>query len=133
LTFVTVFYPHSGKVNLMHLLHIDDDETLREIVASTITRYLPDISLQLASSLTLAESIVSQSNPDIIIIDQTLQDGLGLDWLKCHPDLKSTRIILMSGHDLSVEIQAFKGWNITILQKPVRPKHLVAELQAVKA
>lgn len=115
----------------MKLLHIDDDAIMREIVASTLARYLPDLSLQSADSLTTATDTLKNYQPDIVILDQTLPDGKGLDWLARHPTLKSIKIILMSGHDMKDEINTMHGWQITMLLKPVRPKQLVAVLQAV--
>jgi two-component system, OmpR family, response regulator len=70
-------------------------------------------------NIATAKEYLTKQTPPVIILDNRLPDGFGVDFIgyikKNHP---ATRIIMMSGYDSSVKDVALKNGADIYLQKP---------------
>jgi CheY-like chemotaxis protein len=84
------------------ILHVEDDEDVRRIVRQSLEG-IADITA--AKTLAAARLILSDRTFDLIILDQSLPDGSGLDLLLSRPSPSAapTPIIVFSGQDTGVE------------------------------
>jgi DNA-binding NtrC family response regulator len=78
-----------------------------------------DIELDHVQDIATAKEYLAKQTPPVIILDNRLPDGFGVDFIgyikKNHP---ATRIIMMSGYDSSVKDVALKNGADIYLQKP---------------
>ena len=112
------------------ILLIDDDEFIREIVASTFESS-PGFSIMHAQTATGGLESVRENSPDLIIMDLGLPDMNGLDLLKILKTEKESReipIVVLSGTDNpQVRVQVYRLGAAWFLEKPFRP-HLLRDL-----
>ncbi len=109
---------------ISHLLIVEDDKTF----CSALETYFQEIGYRVSSAHTVAEAyqLVAKISPDLVLLDQILPDGSGLELmqqlLEQHPGLP---IILMTGtHDLELAIKAIQGGAYDFVYKPVQPNEL---------
>lgn len=102
----------------MHVLIVDDDETLRELLASELRRLGHKISL----AATAAEGLkrVEAEEPDLLLLDLMLPDRLGLDVLR---QLRSERpaleVVVLTAHGtVDTAVEAMKLGAFDYLRKP---------------
>ena len=99
------------------VLVIDDERDLCELIKIVLTRenYSVDCAASLAEgSLKLGE------HPAIVLLDNNLPDGTGLEYLQMHPkEFKDSLVIIITA-DVSpvVEQDARSGATTLFLQKP---------------
>ena len=106
------------------LLIIEDDASLSQML--TLHFEEQDFEVVAAFDCHSARQLAEQSQPDLILLDQQLPDGLGNELL---PDLLNlapkTRVIMMTGvHDLELAIQAIKDGAADFIHKPVKTEVL---------
>ena len=106
------------------ILLVDDEEAIR----LAYTRFLSKggYAIQAASSLEEARSAMGSSRFDAILLDLSLPDGNGLEWI---PDLRESHpglaIIVITGvGGLPAAVEAMRGGADNFLQKPVNMKDL---------
>jgi len=106
------------------LLIIEDDASLSQMLTLHFEEQGFEIvaAFDCSSALQLAEQI----QPNLILLDQQLPDGLGNELL---PDLikvtNNTPVIMMTGvHDLELAIQAIKDGAADFIHKPVKTEVL---------
>jgi DNA-binding NtrC family response regulator len=86
--------------------------------------------VQVAFSGMEARSHVTESKPDIILMDLMLPDVEGLDLLRELRSLSpATCIIVVSGHgSISVAVEAMENGALSFIEKPLNPSVLMAQL-----
>lgn len=103
-----------------HLLIVEDDAALSEALAL----HFEGLGLQVCRARTLAEALaaVEQHPPDLVLLDQQLPDGTGLELLSpLHAQAPQLPIIMMTGlHDLELAIAAIQQGAHDFIHKPIQ-------------
>jgi len=101
------------------LLIVEDDAALNLLLSA----HFEDLGYAIlnAENCEQARQMVQQKSPDLVLLDQILPDGTGLEMLgQIHglqPDLP---VVMMTGqHDLELAIQAIKAGAHDFIHKPV--------------
>ncbi|MEE2644200.1 MAG: response regulator transcription factor [Myxococcota bacterium] len=115
---------------MKEILLIDDEPAITESLAYTLGR----AGFQTRSVATLGEasSALEESTPALIILDLSLPDGHGFDWLRSLRLQSQTPLIILSSHD--DEIEHIVGLEIgadDYINKPFSPREVVARVRAV--
>ena len=111
------------------VLLLEDD---RDMV--TLLRTFLELEGFTVRALTLGEPVmelVESENPDVVLLDVFLagQNGMQiLESIRAHPRLGATRVVMVSGMDVSIECKK-KGADAFLL-KPYMPDDLVRLLKA---
>ena len=114
------------------VLLLEDD---RDMV--TLLRTFLELEGFTVRALTLGEpvmALVESENPDVVLLDVFLagQNGLQiLESIRAHPRLGATRVVMVSGMDVSTECKK-KGADAFLL-KPYMPDELVRLLRSTAA
>ena len=89
------------------------------------------IELDHVSTLAAAKDYLKETAPTVVILDNRLPDGLGLDFIplikKEHPAIK---VIMISGFDKAAEDVALENGADTYLTKPFTKEQLFAAVEA---
>lgn len=110
------------------VLLLEDD---RDMV--TLLRTFLELEGYTVSAMKLGESVLpllERENPDVVLLDVFLagQNGLQImETIRSHPRLRSTRVVMVSGMDVSTECMK-KGADAFLL-KPYMPDDLVRLLK----
>ncbi len=117
--------------NAPSILIVDDDQEIRTLLARYLTGQ--QFRVQSAASRRECESLLAQSQPDLVVLDVMLPDGSGLDICRTlrtlHPHLP---IIMLTA--LKEDVDRIVGLEIgadDYLGKPFNPRELVARIKAV--
>lgn len=114
------------------VLLLEDD---RDMV--TLLRTFLQLEGYTVRAMTLGESalsLIESENPDVVLLDVFLagQNGLQiLESIRAHPRLRATRVVMVSGMDVSAECKK-KGADAFLL-KPYMPDELVRLLKSTAA
>ncbi|RYY48515.1 MAG: response regulator [Chitinophagaceae bacterium] len=88
------------------------------------------IELDHVQTLAAAETYLQESQPNVVILDNRLPDGFGLDFI---PTLKKTyptlKIIMISGFDKAAEDVALENGADIYLPKPFTREQLFAAVE----
>jgi len=91
-----------------------------------------DIELDHVQDLSSAEEYLSRLQPSIIILDNKLPDGYGVDFIsyikRKYPSIK---IIMITGFDASARDVALENGADFFLEKPFTKDQLVEEIKAL--
>jgi len=111
------------------ILIIEDDSSLSQM----LTLHFEDqgMEVQVAHSCGDALDQAEQFQPDLILLDQQLPDGLGNELIPRLLALAGTsRIIMMTGvHDLELAIQAIQDGAADFIHKPVNEVELLGRIK----
>ncbi len=104
---------------MANILVVEDDEVFSQL----LTMHLEDIghSAKAALSLDQARNLLARSTPDIILLDQQLPDGYGLDLLKeIKSEPEAPPVIMVTGvSDNALVIEAMKAGAYDFVRKPM--------------
>ena len=110
---------------------IDDSATMREVIKIAFRRENIDVVTYHDAKTALAE--IENAKPDIVITDVIMPDKDGYDvcqYIKTHPDLAKTPVVLMSGVvNRAVAEKAFAVKADELLRKPFQPQDLMARVK----
>lgn len=91
-----------------------------------------ELELDHVKSLSSAEEYLQQENPRVILLDNKLPDGFGIDFIafikKNYPGVK---IIMISGFDGSAKDVALENGADLFLEKPFSKDQLYAAIKSV--
>ncbi|MCK5478658.1 MAG: sigma-54-dependent Fis family transcriptional regulator [Methylococcales bacterium] len=106
------------------ILLVEDDAAL----AQMLSFHFEDQEHEVIHALTLsiAEQLLHSHQPDLIILDQSLPDGKGYDFLcqTISSGIKTTIIMMTAEHDLELAITAIKSGAFDFIHKPIKPEAL---------
>src|SRR5438094_6556694 len=78
-----------------------------------------DVELDHVKNLASAKSYLQQEKPSVVILDNKLPDGFGIDFISyIKSNYPSIKIIMISGYDASAEDVALDNGADIFLQKP---------------
>lgn len=78
-----------------------------------------DVELDHVKNLTAAREYLKNENPSVVILDNKLPDGFGVDFISyIKTNYAAIKIIMISGYDSSVEDVALDNGADIFLQKP---------------
>lgn len=90
------------------------------------------IELDHVKTLGKAKTYLEETNPSVLILDNKLPDGLGMDFIpfvkKTYP---ATKIIMISGFDKAAADVALENGADTYLSKPFTKEELFAAVEAL--
>jgi DNA-binding response OmpR family regulator len=112
------------------ILIIDDERDLCELIEMALIR--EHFSVDCAFTLGQAGEKL-QSRPDIILLDQNLPDGLGLDYLHTHrEDFDDARVIMISSNmNSNLQLEAKREGVLVFLQKPFTVRDIREAIRSV--
>ncbi|MBA4168256.1 MAG: response regulator [Chitinophagaceae bacterium] len=91
-----------------------------------------DFSLDHVKTLAAAGDYLQSTPPDLVLLDNKLPDGLGIDFI---PDIKKNypkvKVIMLSGFDASAGDVALENGADTFLSKPFSKEQLKQVVQGV--
>jgi two-component system response regulator AtoC len=104
------------------LLVVDDEPSIRH----AITRAFPELTVKEADSGAAALALVRDAYPDLVLLDQRLPDGDGLELLArmraIDPDLP---VVLLTGHgSVDLAVDALKQGVSDFIEKPFKLERL---------
>lgn len=118
-------------MTMKHILVVDDDPEIR----SLLRRYLEGqgFRVSIAADRRECEARISDSRPDLVVLDVMLPDGSGLDICRSlHETRPDLRVILLTA--LKEDVDRIVGLELgadDYLGKPFNPRELVARIKAV--
>lgn len=113
------------------IFFIDDSATMREVIKIAFRR--ENINVVAYSDAASALGQLEQGRPDIVISDVIMPDKDGYEvcqFIKAHPSLGGTPVILMSGVvNRSVAERAFSVKADELIRKPFQPQDLITRVR----
>lgn len=110
---------------------IDDSATMREVIKIAFRR--ENIHVVACHDAATALAQIEQTSPDVVISDVIMPDKDGYEvcsWIKQHPRLGRTPVILMSGVvNRSVAEKAFAVKADELIRKPFQPQDLITRVR----
>jgi DNA-binding response OmpR family regulator len=112
-----------------HILIVDDEPQIGEVLSAYLQRdgFETNVRLNLHDAL---ESL-SDSTPDLMVLDITLPDGSGLDILRAVQDRRIPVIMLTARADEVDRIVGLELGADDYISKPFSPREVVARVRAV--
>lgn len=118
-------YPKTKKV-----LIVEDEGDMCLIL--NIILNSNDVELDHVKNLAAAEAYLQKERPSLVLLDNKLPDGFGVDFI---PALKknypSVKVAMISGYDGSVEDIALHNGADTYIKKPFTRQQLYSSVQAL--
>lgn len=114
-----------------HILLIEDDEGVREMVADYLDAY--EFEVTSVSTRAEAEDHLAKNAFDLVIVDVGLPDGDGISIARQLSQSGDLGIIILSGRtDLVDRVVGIEAGADDYVTKPVEPRELLARLRAVQ-
>ena len=110
---------------MMNLLIVDDDTTLREVLAKALTKRGYDVCS--AADITEAEAIASETDFELAIVDLNMPGGSGLTLIPKLCSLNpNIRIVVLTGYaSINTAVEAIKLGAINYLTKPADTDEII--------
>ena len=106
---------------MAHILVIEDEPDFRRFVLAVLKRSGHQVSP--TASLREGLALARRDAPDLVLLDMTLPDGNGLDFLD-QADLQELKVIAMTAM-LNLELEAgLQARAVTFFVKPIRTRAL---------
>src|SRR5690349_12402190 len=110
---------------------IDDSATMREVIKIAFRRENMEVLASHDAAMALDE--IEKARPDVVITDVIMPEKDGYEvcqFIKNHPELAKTPVILMSGVvNRAVAEKAFAVKADELLRKPFQPQDLIARVK----
>lgn len=117
-------------MNNYHVLIIDDDKTLRDLLVKYFSGY--DISSATLADGMNAVSTIEQENPDIIILDLMMPGKDGFEVLRDIREQSDVPVIMLTAKgEESEKIVGLELGADDYVAKPFNPRELLARMRAV--
>jgi len=101
-----------------HVLIVEDDANTASVLARVVRA--KGISTEVATTLAVARSLISHTPPALVLLDLTLPDGSGLEFLLEKRDSSKARFIILTGdQSQQAAVQCFRAKADDFLTKPV--------------
>lgn len=84
-----------------------------------------DFELEHVKDLTAADKYLAQTKPSLVILDNKLPDGYGIDYIQyLKQNYPSIKIIMITGYDVSARDVALENGADVFLEKPFTKQQL---------
>lgn len=114
------------------ILIVDDDRDMA-MFCESVLRY-KGMTTKIALTAQAALAAVSEFRPDLVLLDLYLPDMNGIEvaqLIRERPDMTLVPIIFMSGeNDLDKRFDAIRMGGDDFLEKPIKPRHLIASVSS---
>jgi two-component system, NtrC family, C4-dicarboxylate transport response regulator DctD len=108
------------------ILLVDDDAATLLALSDLFRRHLPDVILQTARNAESALALMAPGRFDLIISDVRMPGLTGIDFLRLvKADYPGTVVILFSGYETGVGVQAMQLGAYAFLEKPLIAGELI--------
>jgi len=112
----------------MRTIIIDDKIAIRASLKMLLALYTPEVVLiGEADGVQTGLKCIQEHQPDLVLLDVEMEDGLGFDLLALCKEI-NFKVIFVTAHD-AYAIKAFKYSAIDYLLKPVDPDELVKAIK----
>ena len=120
-----------SKTYRNRILIVDDTHFFRTMLADELQA--AGYEIQTAGTLAQARQLIADWQPDLMLLDNELPDGHGLDILRARPAQPlAPAVILLSGStNLNDRIRALTLGAVDVLVKPYVPEELLARVHRV--
>jgi two-component system response regulator AtoC len=117
----------------LHVLVIDDEAALRQIVAATLVK--AGYSVEQASGVREAKAKLARGDFDVALCDIKMPDGTGLDLLRqCRTTgLGTVFVMITASASMETAVEALRGGAYDYIVKPVRNEELLNRLAQIEA
>ena len=109
-----------------HILVIDDDDEIRQLLAKYLNKN--DYIVSLASNTAIAEELFELFQFDLVILDVLMPKETGLEFLK-RKTLKQPVIMLTALGDVDDRINGLENGAEDYIAKPFEPKELLIRIE----
>jgi two-component system, NtrC family, sensor kinase len=122
-----------------HILVVDDEPEIAESLADFLTKK-EDYQVTLAGDgqeaiRFLQQTVGSETEIDLVLLDMRMPVMSGLDvlaWIRSHPDLRYTRVVLLTAAAGSHEkVEALSAGADDYITKPYYPQELLARVKTI--
>ncbi|MDQ3142468.1 MAG: LytTR family DNA-binding domain-containing protein [Bacteroidota bacterium] len=111
---------------------IDDETDARQLMRSFLNTYCPDVDIAgEADSVESAYKLIRQVNPQVILLDISMEDGTGFELLDKFQN-PFFQVIFITAHD-EFALKAFRYNALDYLLKPVNPEELAKAIDRIGA
>ena len=102
---------------------VEDEENVKLSIEKKLIQFCPEVSLiGWANNVKNAISLISETNPDLVLLDIKLPDGTGFDILKALKPVTFKLVFLTAYNEYATE--AFRFSAVDYLVKPVQVEEL---------
>lgn len=123
------YYEMNDELPVIQVLIIDDEADICVLLGGLLKQY--SIPTEYATSLKEAKSAIGRFRPEVLLLDNHLKDGLGLDfipYIKTH--LPMAKIIMISAFDGKEEHEkAMKSGVYAFIGKPFCREDILAVIE----
>lgn len=113
----------------LHKILIIDDEGDLCLLLELILKN-ENTAIEHAQNLEIAKEMLEKERPDLVLLDNRLPDGLGIDFIPyIKANYPTTRIVMISGKDLSAKDIALETGANIFLSKPFTREQLFSSIQ----
>jgi two-component system LytT family response regulator len=119
---------NSGGSSTLRVAVIDDEARARETIINILgLSEIPHEVLGQASDVSSGYSLITEKNPDLVLLDINLTDGTGFDILRKFNDF-DFKVIFITAHE-EYAVTAFKFSAVDYILKPVVAGDLLAAIE----
>ncbi len=112
------------------VLLIDDEPAITESLDFALSR--AGFATLAAHTLSDANDLMATNQVDLVVLDISLPDGNGLDWLRTLRTRSRTPVIILSSHDETIDhVVGLELGADDYVDKPFSPRELAARVRAV--
>ncbi|MCX2480032.1 LytTR family DNA-binding domain-containing protein [Pedobacter sp. MC2016-15] len=113
----------------MSCLLLEDDQHWLSIMQETLQQHFPQMSICSSTNITEASEAYLRYQPDLLILDINLPDGLSFEWLmELQKQEKRFRVIFTTAY-ADYALQAFRFSALDFLLKPYLPQELTEAVE----
>ena len=117
------------KKDIKKVLLVEDEADMCLLLNIMLTG--DEMEVDHVKSITAAKEYLTQEKPAVVLLDNRLPDGLGIDFISTikssHPD---TRVIMISGTDGAAKDVAIENGADAFLVKPFTKNHLYESVKS---
>ena len=117
----------------MNILIIEDEGDISLILNLMLKK--SDVEIEHVTTLAKADEFLKEQKTDIVIIDNQLPDGLGMDYIKTiKEDYPTLKIIMITGNtDITDRETALQNGADIFLAKPFTKEQIQAAIESVSS